>query len=163
PADQRVAIAEHLVALLENCNSYNRDQVLRFLHQQKPLFRHLGPENFPAHFALYTIVMNQWPRNGYSILCNLMEATMAGTVPIDIAHSRAAILQFIARTHGFNATHYKAYLRRGDAFLEELNQYAKDILLEGLGAQEIKGLIQSYDRHDTVIQGVASSLEGYYP
>ncbi|MCE9624180.1 MAG: hypothetical protein K8R69_01815 [Deltaproteobacteria bacterium] len=143
---EQFSVAKQFMTIMDNCNPYNRAQVLNLLRDQGALFREMGREHFSAHLEFYAAIMARWPRIGYSVMSNLMEATMDGIVPKDIASSRESILKFIERTHGFNSVHYQAYLVEGDGFLAQINEYAQRILDEDFSIQDAQALVRKYDR-----------------
>jgi len=154
PAEQG-AIAKHFLSLMENCNAYNRAQVLRLFRDRGHLFKEIGQSNFMGHLELYTTIMEKWPRIAYSALNNLMDATASGLIPKDISPYRESILKFIEQSHGFNSVHYKVYLVEGERFHAQIDEYAQRILSEDFGISDAREIIKKYDRLAPVGQGIS--------
>jgi hypothetical protein len=163
---ERVNVARSLLTLVENCNPYNRRQILELFQYRRGLYQQLGRAHFPAHLGFYTLVMARWPRLAYSILRNLMEATQAGVIPAAIGPQSESIFRLIDQTNGFNSLHYQIYLQEGEAFLTRLSSYSQRILNDDFGVEEARTLIRRYNglpstgRGTVIGRRAASELHG---
>lgn len=156
------AIAVQFLKLLESCNAYNRKPVLLLFAKHGSLFQRLGPEHFPDHFSLYAAIMERWPRTGYSIIHNLLQATGAGILPARLDTHKAWIAAFIERTGGFNAVHYRLFLTEGQSFLDRIDRLAQGMLKDQLSLEEARKMIRDYDGGPDSGSGTLTGRVRYY-
>jgi len=133
-------------SICNNLNDYNKDYVLGNIYSKACSLFSGDNNDYLLYIDLAEQVASKKPRLCYQILNNILQGISNNLITLDtLVNNKEKMFQFIDLTNSFSPTLFDVYAKGGVDSLNAVLLFAKKILDDNIGHDEVADLISEYE------------------